>query len=83
MLAFNFFFFQNQNQELTEDVEKDFFKALSLLKSKDAKIYNKDECRFFEEKPKTSKTESKKSNGEKKSKPFHLKDLEREMILNK
>jgi hypothetical protein len=56
---------------------------LSLLKSKDAKIYNKDECKFFEEKISPNVKVDSKANGEKKSKPFHLKDLEREMILKK
>ena len=70
-------------KELTEAVEKDFFKALSLLKSKDAKIYNKDECKFFEETSETQKKPLESSKSDKKSKPFHLKDLEREMILNK
>ena len=51
-----------------------------MLKSKDAKIYNKDECKFFETKPVVNGQTSK---SEKKSKPFHLKDLEREMILKK
>jgi protein KRI1 len=71
---------------LTEDVEKEFFKALSMVKSKDSKIYNKDECKFFDN-IKTSngneEADSKKSSKEKEKKSFYLKDLEREMILKK
>ena len=56
---------------MTEDVEKEFFKALSMVKSKDSKIYNKDECKFFDN-IKTSngneEADSKKSSKEKEKK---------------
>ena len=76
-------------QELTKDVELEFFRTLSLLKSKDDKIYDKEKTRFFEnmvghedfddenENNKTKKTSSKEK------KPYQLKDLEREMIMEK
>jgi protein KRI1 len=70
---------------LTEDVEKEFFKALSMVKSKDSKIYNKDECKFFDN-IKTNDgdaDEAKSSKSSKEKKSFYLKDLEREMILKK
>jgi len=35
-------------QELTKDVELEFFRALALLKSKDRRIYDKEKTRFFE-----------------------------------
>ena len=38
----------NIQKELTKDVEIEFFKALSLVKSKDTKIYDKEKCKFFE-----------------------------------
>ena len=58
-----------------------------MVKSKDSKIYNKDECKFFDN-IKTSDgndeaDSKKKSSKEKEKKSFYLKDLEREMILKK
>jgi len=73
-------------QELTKDVELEFFKALSLLKSKDSRIYDKEKTKFFENMTGPDNEE----NGdegvekkEKKSKPYQLKDLEREMVMDK
>jgi len=69
-------------------VEKEFFKTLSLVKSKDAKIYDKN-VKFFdnvqEGKPQNDDGEQAKSSSEKKrkEKSFYLKDMEREMILKK
>ena len=75
-------------KELTENVEKEFFKALSLLKSKDQKIYDKENCKFFENmsQEESSDDEEKKkkpATSKKEKKPFLMKDFEREMILEK
>lgn len=59
-------------------MEKDFLTALSLLKSKDKKIYDK-EMILFDQKETEEENEVKKKSS--KEKPFYLKDLEREMIL--
>lgn len=69
-------------KELTNDVEIEFFKALSLVKSKDSKIYDKEKCKFFENMLDPSKP-TENSSKEKEKKPFLMKDLEREMILEK
>jgi hypothetical protein len=59
-------------------MEKNFLTTLSLLKSKSNKIYEKDVVLFNDEANKVEEETTKKS---KKTKPFYLKDLEREMIL--
>jgi protein KRI1 len=73
-------------QELTKDVELEFFRALSLLKSKDSRIYDKEKTKFFEN---MAQADDEEEGGEearrekKKSKPYQLKDLEREMVMEK
>lgn len=75
-------------QELTKDVELEFFRTLSLLKSKDKKIYDKEKTKFFEnmvgneESNDEDDTKAKKTSSKEK-KPYQLKDLEREMIMEK
>ncbi|XP_077591472.1 protein KRI1 homolog [Stigmatopora nigra] len=66
--------------ELDPEIERDFYRTLSLLKKKDPKIYEKD-AKFYskdspdvEEQPSTSKS---------KVKPMYLKDYERKVILEK
>ena len=68
-------------KELNENVEKEFFKALSLVKSHDPRIYDKEKCRFFDQSEKSSKETSSKKNSN--NKAYYLKDLERDMILKK
>lgn len=63
--------------ELTEEVEKDFFKTLSYLKMKDPKIYDNN-VSFFKAKPENTKKEKKA-----KDKPMFLKDYERKLLLEK
>ena len=58
-------------------MEKNFLTTLSLLKEKNKKIYDKDTVLFNEADETNEKSNSKSS------KPFYLKDLEREMILKK
>ncbi|KAL1501635.1 hypothetical protein ABEB36_006930 [Hypothenemus hampei] len=64
--------------ELTEEVEKDFFKTLSCLKSKDPKIYDKN-VNFFKEVKENNDTSNKSKK--KKEQPIYLKDYERKMLL--
>ncbi len=65
-------------------MEKEFFKALSMVKSRNKIIYDKDKCKFFDiesESKNTPESSGKKNDGSKK--PFYMKDLEREIILKK
>lgn len=64
--------------ELTEEVEKKFFKTLSYLKNKDPLIYDKN-VRFFDE----SDVIEQQKRREKKERPVFIKDYERQMILEK
>ncbi|XP_066249322.1 protein KRI1 homolog [Euwallacea similis] len=63
--------------ELTEEVERDFFKTLSYLKTKDPKIYDNN-ISFFKHRPEID-TKPKKD----KKKPMFLKDYERKLLLEK
>lgn len=80
-------FFAHIKKELTEDVEKDFFKTLSMVKSRDSKIYDKNNCTFFdsvqEEDDSENETSKTKKTKKEDKKQFLLKDLEREMILKR
>ncbi len=71
---------------MTQEVEKEFFKALSMVKSRDKIIYDKEHCKFFDipvkNEPNIEENAEKKSNKTDK-KPFYMKDLEREIILKK
>ncbi|XP_037553361.1 protein KRI1 homolog, partial [Nematolebias whitei] len=67
--------------ELDPDVERDFYRTLSLLKKRDPKIYEKD-AKFYSEE--TSHDDEKPSTSKKdKVKPMFLKDYERKVILEK
>lgn len=61
--------------QITEDVEKDFFKTLACLKNKDPSIYKNDVSFFSEYEVNVKK--------KKKDKPILLKDYERNLILEK
>ena len=63
-------------EALTEQMEKDFFKTMAYLKSKDPKIYD-GKTTFFEE------TEVKPKDKSVKEKPLYLGDMERKVILEK
>ncbi len=73
---------------MTQDVEKEFFTTLSLVKSKDAKIYDKN-VKFFDKVQENKSTDGGKEQSEnssskkRKEKAFFLKDMEREIILKK
>lgn len=67
--------------ELDPDVERDFYRTLSLLKKKDPKIYEKD-VHFYSED--ASSSDAKPSTSKEISvKPMYLKDYERKVILEK
>ncbi|XP_050296481.1 protein KRI1 homolog [Anthonomus grandis grandis] len=61
--------------ELTEEVEKEFFKTLSYLKKKDPKIYDNN-VSFFKD-----TTENIKKEKKVKEQPMYLKDYERKLLL--
>ncbi|GFY41377.1 protein KRI1 homolog [Trichonephila inaurata madagascariensis] len=63
-------------EEVEPVIEKDFLKTLSLLKSKDPRIYDK-EAQFFTEEPVVVKKK------EKKEKPMFLKDYERTLVVER
>ncbi|XP_076267735.1 protein KRI1 homolog [Rhynchophorus ferrugineus] len=60
--------------ELTEEVEKDFFKTLSYLKKKDPKIYDNN-IKFFKDNENINKSKKKKNES------MFIKDYERKLIL--
>lgn len=63
--------------ELTQEIEKKFYKTLSCLKQKDPRIYDEN-VRFFEE-----NDVEKPKKKEKKEKPVFIKDYERKLLLEK
>ncbi|KAJ8306136.1 hypothetical protein KUTeg_016681, partial [Tegillarca granosa] len=65
-------------EALTSQIEKDWLRILSALKSKDPKIYKKD-FQFYNTKEDSGKETGKKT----KQKPVFLKDYERKLILEK
>ncbi|XP_035511458.1 protein KRI1 homolog [Morone saxatilis] len=66
--------------ELDPEVERDFYRTLSLLKKRDPKIYQAD-VKFYSEGASTS--DEKPSTSKKAVKPMYLKDYERKVILEK
>lgn len=66
--------------ELDPEVERDFYRTLSLLKKKDPKIYQTD-AKFYSEGASTS--DEKPSTSKKAVKPMYLKDYERKVILER
>ncbi|XP_061829510.1 protein KRI1 homolog [Nerophis lumbriciformis] len=66
--------------ELDPEVEKNFYRTLSLLKKKDPKIYQQD-AQFYSEG--ASNNDLKPSTSKSREKPMYLKDYERKVILEK
>ncbi|KAG7216165.1 hypothetical protein INR49_029013 [Caranx melampygus] len=66
--------------ELDPEVERDFYRTLSLLKKKDPKIYQQD-AKFYSEDASTS--DAKPSTSKTAVKPMYLKDYERKVILER
>ena len=64
-------------QELTPQVERQFFFALSKLKQNDPEIYDPTKCFFNVNKRDTDDTSKKKQR----ERPMFLRDYEREMLL--
>ncbi|VEN38855.1 unnamed protein product [Callosobruchus maculatus] len=65
--------------ELTEQLEKNFFKTLACLKSKDPRIYDKNTTFFDDENVEATHRKGKKA----KDQPMFLKDYERKLLLEK
>uniref|UniRef100_A0A7N6BIJ6 Protein KRI1 homolog n=1 Tax=Anabas testudineus TaxID=64144 RepID=A0A7N6BIJ6_ANATE len=65
--------------ELDPEVERDFYRTLSLLKKKDPKIYQQD-SQFYSG---VSTSDEKPSTSKKAAKPMYLKDYERKVILER
>ncbi|KAJ8929923.1 hypothetical protein NQ314_017332 [Rhamnusium bicolor] len=66
--------------ELTEQIEKDFFKTLACLKNKDPRIYDEN-VKFFDDKD--DEAILRKDKKKQKDIPIYLKDYERNIILEK
>uniref|UniRef100_A0A3B4B141 Protein KRI1 homolog n=1 Tax=Periophthalmus magnuspinnatus TaxID=409849 RepID=A0A3B4B141_9GOBI len=69
----------DSEMELDPELERDFYRTLSLLKKKDPKIYEKD-VKFYSEQ---STSDEKPSTSKKAVKPMYLKDYERKVILER
>ncbi|XP_068192681.1 protein KRI1 homolog [Antennarius striatus] len=66
--------------ELDPELERDFYRTLSLLKKKDPKIYQTD-AKFYNEE--AASLDEKPSTSKKTVKPMYLKDYERKVILER
>ncbi|XP_052774488.1 protein KRI1 homolog [Mya arenaria] len=66
-------------EALTQQLERDWLRTLSALKSKDPRIYQKD-IKFYDDEDSNQETGEKKK---KKDKPVFLKDYERKVLLEK
>ena len=66
----------DEAEALTDQIEKDFFKTMAYLKTKDPIIYD-GKTSFFEE------NEVKSKDKKSKEKPLYIGDLERKVILEK
>ncbi|XP_033736672.1 protein KRI1 homolog [Pecten maximus] len=75
---------EDENAEaLTAQLEKDWLKTLSALKSKDPKIYN-DKARFYHSEEEDGEEDDEESKPKTKAqKPVFLKDYERKLITEK
>ncbi|XP_067004605.2 protein KRI1 homolog [Anabrus simplex] len=67
-------------KELTQEVEKEFFRTLSCLKKRDPRIYDEN-VKFFDAKP--SEIEQIEKKKHKEDKPLLLRDYERKLILER
>ncbi|KAI4467848.1 zinc finger zz type [Holotrichia oblita] len=67
----------DESVNITEEMEKNFFKTLASLKNKDPKIYDENVI-FFSESVETRPTQSKS-----KEQPMYIKDYERKRLLEK
>ncbi|XP_029014384.1 protein KRI1 homolog [Betta splendens] len=66
--------------ELDPEVERDFYRTLSMLKKKDPKIYQQD-AKFYSEGASTGNEQP--STSQKAAEPMFLKDYERKVILER
>ncbi|XP_041475851.1 protein KRI1 homolog isoform X2 [Lytechinus variegatus] len=75
---------------LTPQIEKDFFKTLSIIKSRDPKMYTKD-IKFYhsedsgsdDNQQESSRRPKQNKESSRKDKPMYLKDYERKIIVEK
>ncbi|XP_074835963.1 protein KRI1 homolog isoform X2 [Carettochelys insculpta] len=78
----------SESEESEDDVEldpqqdRDFYRALALLKTKDPRIYQKDVI-FHSQGDSSSESRREAPTPKKKEKPLYLKDYERKVILEK
>jgi protein KRI1 len=70
-------------EELTEEVERDFFKTLAMLKSKDPRIYDNKTTFFASTKSVENVDSDSVKKKTKKDKPMTIGDLERQVMLEK
>ncbi|CAK9806704.1 Protein KRI1 homolog [Anthophora plagiata] len=74
---------EEEENELTQQFDKDFYKTLAYLKNKDPKIYN-EEMTFFEDTNKAQELHNeKKKQKTAKEKSVFLRDYERNIILER
>ncbi|CAK9827727.1 Protein KRI1 homolog [Anthophora retusa] len=74
---------EEEENELTQQFDKDFYKTLAYLKNKDPKIYN-EEVTFFEDTNKAQELHNeKKKQKTAKEKSMFLRDYERNIILER
>lgn len=69
-------------QELTEEVEKNFFKTLSYLKKDDPKIYD-ESVKFFDSSSGQSSSVKSSQNKVKKSDSLFIEEYKRKILLEK
>ncbi|XP_069086499.1 protein KRI1 homolog [Pleurodeles waltl] len=70
---------EEENVRWDPKLDKDFYRTLSLLKTKDPRIYQQDVTFYHNEELSSENEEAQK----KKEKPMYLKDYERKVILEK
>ncbi|KAL7860411.1 hypothetical protein AOLI_G00167600 [Acnodon oligacanthus] len=73
---------EESDVELNPELERDFYRTLSLLKRKDPKIYQKD-AKFYAEEASSLGSDERPSTSKKAEKPMFLKDYERKVILER
>uniref|UniRef100_A0A8C8SEF7 Protein KRI1 homolog n=1 Tax=Pelusios castaneus TaxID=367368 RepID=A0A8C8SEF7_9SAUR len=73
---------QRREPELDPQQDRDFYRTLALLKTKDPRIYQKD-ATFYSQGDSSSDSGREAAAPERKEKPMYLKDYERKVVLEK